>query len=399
MKKRIVIAGSSFAGYSVALSLSKLLKGQHEIIVIDRSPEFMFLPSLVWHPFGFRNSGDISFDTRPIYDDLGVRFIETTVYGFDLEARLVYTPKNDIEYDYLVIATGTQPCYTSVKGFVPGETASSICSLYEAEKTRQSWKNFLQNPGPIVIGASQWAGYFFTVYEFLLNALFQLKKKNLLGKTPIHFVTAEPYLTHFGIGGNTEDVNACEELFDRYNIDWHTNAEIHELKKGLVVLESGEKIHSNFTMIVPQFVGVDAVRTTRKFADQFGLIHVNNEFQHANYPNIYGAGGAVFIPQKEDTPIPCGVPRTRHSSEVMAKVVAYNIASELSGGARVSVTPERIYEYCKQDMDHLGLILFGNSGKDNHDLDFIAKGSQEKWANISIEQYIEVSFDKDYLRI
>lgn len=399
MKKRIVIVGSSFAGYSVALTLSKLLKGQHEIIIIDRSSEFMFLPSLVWHPFGFRNSSDISFDTWPIYQDLGIKFIETTVYGFDLESQLVYTPKKDIEYDYLVIATGTQPCYNSVKGFVPDQTASSICSLYEAEKTRRSWKNFLKKPGPIVIGASQWAGYFFTAYEFLLNALFQLRKNNLLDKAPIHFITAEPYLTHFGIGGVEEDINACKELFDRYNIKYYTNAEIHELKKDLVVLETGEKIHSNFTMIVPQFIGVNAVRTTRKFADQFGLIHVNDEFRHVDYPNIYGAGGSIFIPQKEDTVIPCGVPRTRNSTEVMAKVVAYNIASEINGGARVSVTTERIYEYCKQDMDHLGLILFGNSRKNNHDLDFIAKGSQEKWANISIEQYIEISFDQDYLRI
>ncbi len=399
MKKRIVIVGSSFAGYSVALSLAKLLKGEHEITVIDQSPKFMFLPSLVWHPFGYRNSEDISFDTRPIYEEHGIHFIETTVYGFDAEEQIIYTPKKDLNYDYLVIATGTRANYSSVKGFVPGENAWSICSMYEAEKTRKAWKNFLEKPGTIVIGAAQWAGYFFAAYEFLLNALYQLKTHNLLDSVPIHFVTAEPYLTHFGIGGLHEDVKGCEDLFKKYGVKWHTNAEIHELKNQCVLLESGEKIHSDFTMIVPQFVGVDAVRTTRKFANPFGLINVNDRFQHLQYPNVYAAGGAVSVPQNEDTFVPCGVPRTSHSTEVMAKTVAYNIAAELNGGAHVSVSTERIYEYCRDDMDHLGLILFGKNRKGDHDLDFIAKGSQEKWANISIEQYIEASFDPNYLRI
>lgn len=399
MKKRIVIVGSSFAGYTVALSLAKLLKGKHEILVIDRSSEFMFMPSLVWHPFGYRNPGDISFDTRPIYEDQGIHFLETTVYGFDLEDQTIYTPKEDIYYDYLVIATGTKANYSSVKGFVPGMNAWSICSLYEAERTRKAWKEFLENPGPIVIGAAQWAGYFFAAYEFLLNALYQLKTHGLLEKVPIHFITAEPHLTHFGIGGIQQDTKPCETLFDKYNVDWRTNAEIHELSENQVYLEGGEKIKSAFTMIVPQFIGVDAVRTTRKFANPFGLINVNDEFRHNQYPNIYAAGGAVSIPQREDTFVPCGVPRTRNSSEVMAKTVAYNLASDILGGARISVSTDRIYEFCKQDMDHLNFILFGADKSGDHDLDFIAKGSQEKWANLSISQYIEASFNPDYLRI
>lgn len=399
MKKHIVIIGSSFAGYSTALSLSKLLDDHHEITVIDKNPEFTFLPSLVWHPFGFRNSDDISFDTRPIYDEHGIRFLKNTVYGFDLDEQVVYTSKKDIAFDYLVLATGAKPNYGSIKGYVPENHIYSIATMRDAERTRIAWKSFLENPGPLVIGAGQWAGYFFAAYEFLLNALYHLKSHNLLDKVPIHFVTAEPYLTHFGIGGVNEDVSACEELFKRYNIQWYTNAEIHDLKKGKVILETGEVIESKFNMIIPQFIGVDAVRTTPGLANYAGLIKVNNEFRHVNYPNIYGAGGSVYIEQEEETKVPVGVPRTRFCTEIMAKTVAYNIASDLRGGARVSVSNHRLYEYCRQDMDHLGILFFRNAKDEAHDLDFIAKGSQEKWANISIGQYIESSFDSDYLRI
>lgn len=398
MKKRIVIVGSSFAGYSVAITLSKLLEGAQEIIVIDESSNFMFLPSLVWYPFGYRNSKDISFDIRPIYLDLGIQFIETRVYGFDVDEQIIYTSKEDISYDYLVIATGTKPNYNSIKGLIPSETTWSISNIYDAKKTRLAWKEFLQKPGPLVIGAAQWAGYFFTAYEFLLNALSQLKDHRI-NDIPIHFITAEPYLAHFGLGGNVDDTRACEELFTRHGVIWHTNAEIHDIKEHLITLENGMQIETDFSMIIPQFIGVDAVRTTRKFATPFGFILVNDRFQHIKYQNIYGAGGAVSIPQTEDTFVPCGVPRTNKSTRVMAKTVAYNIFAELEGASHISIPTSQIYEYSREDMGHLGSILFGRANNEIHDLDFIKKGTQEKWANSTIEQFIEASFEPNYLKI
>lgn len=399
MKKRVVIIGSSFAGYSTALSLAKLFNNRHNITVIDQSPYFTFLPSLIWYPFGYRSSDDISFDVRPIYQDHGIEFIEANVYGMDLQEQVIYTAEDDIPYDYLVIGTGSKPNYSGIKGFCEKNEIYSIVNLHDAEKTRLAWKRFLKNPGPIVIGASQWAGYFFAAYEFLLNVLYYLKKQHLLHEVPVHFITSEPYLTHFGIGGSPEDVTACEALFHRYGINYYTNAMIHELKKGKVVLEQGDVIESAFTMIIPEFIGVDAIRTTRGLTNAVGFLEVNNEFQHVQFPNIYGAGGAVYIEQENETPIPCGVPRTRYCTEIMAKTVAYNIASDIMGGSRVSVTNHRLYEYCKQDMGHLSDVLFKRAQDSSHDLDFIAKGSQDKWANMSIEQYIETSFDQDLLRI
>jgi len=399
MKKRVVIVGSSFAGYSTALSLAKLFNGRHTITVIDKSPEFTFLPSLVWHPFGYRNSDDISFDTRPIYKDHNIEFIQSMVYGFDLDDQVIYASDADIAYDYLVLATGTKPNYGSIKGFTPENHIQTICSMREAEQTRIAWKKFVKDPGPMVIAAAQWSGYFFAAYEFLLNAIYHLKANEVLDKTPIHFITAEPYLTHFGLGGIHEDIKACEQLFERYDIQWRTNAEIQELKKGEVFLESGEVIDSKFTMIIPQFIGIDAVRTTHNLANFAGLIKVNNEFQHVKYPNIYGAGGSVYIAQEDETKVPCGVPRTRYCTDIMAKTVAYNIASDILGGSRVSVTNHRLYEYCKQDMDHLSMLFFKHADDNSHDLDFIKKQSSDKWANMSISEYIESSFDPESLKI
>lgn len=388
MKKTIAIIGSSFAGYTAAVHLSKLLDGKHDIVVIDKKPEFVFLPSFMWYPFNSQDLNQISFDTRSVYEDLGIKFIERTVYGFDLVDQLIYTSDQDFHYDYLLIATGARPRYESIKGLKPPENSWSICCDYkQVGKTREKWKDFLSNSGPIVIGAAQWAGYFFAAYEFLFNMLYHLHKENILDKVPVHFVTSEPYLTHFGIGGLNEDPAICEDLFNQFNIKTHLNAEIQEIKSGMVRLEDGTDIVSDFTMIIPPFMGVNAVNTTRKLADEHGLIKVTDQYNHPIYPNVYAAGGSVSIPQNYEFKVGLSVPRTHTSSEVMAKTAAKNIAAELEGKPPVTTTTEEIYDLIRKDMEYMRRMIFQDYKNRYEALDLIAKGSQEKWTNYTLEKY------------
>ncbi|MDR9416935.1 MAG: FAD/NAD(P)-binding oxidoreductase [Gracilimonas sp.] len=388
MKKTIAIIGSSFAGYTAAIHLSKLLAGKHQIIVVDEKPEFLFLPSFMWYPFTTDKLDQLSFDTRPVYRELGIEFIERTVYGFDLEDQLIYTSDQDFHYDYLLIATGARPSYESIKGLKPPENAWSICcDPLQVDNTRQKWNSFLSNPGPIVVGAAQWAGYFFAAYEFLFNMLYDLHKEDILEEVPIHFVTSEPYLTHFGVGGLNKDPEKCEKLFDQFNIKTHLNAEIQEIKTGLVQLGDRTTLESDFTMIIPPFTGINAVKTTRNLADAHGFINVTDQFNHPKYPNVFAAGGSVSIPQRFESKIGVSVPRTHSSSERMAKTAATNIAAALKGHGMESKTTDEIYDYIRSDMEYLSRMIFQDYENKHEALALIAKGSQEKWTSYSLQKY------------
>lgn len=400
MRKRIVIVGSSFAGYTAAVQLANSLGKKHEIIVIDKDPDFIFIPSLVWFPFGRQNIKNSAFDTRPIYDKLGVKFIESIVYGFDLEDRLIYTPERDLQYDYLVIATGTTPHYSSIKGLNPGENSWSVYSNFDqAEYARIAWKEFIEDPGPMVIGAAQWAGYSFAAYEFLFNALYHLHKQELLDKIPIHFVTPEPYLTHFGIGGVGRDPKKAETLFENFNVEVHLNAEIHKVEANDVILENGKHLPSSYTMIIPPFNGVDAVKTTRKLANERGFIKVTDQFYHPKYPTVFAAGSSVAIIQKSESRVGLGVPCTHSLSEMMAMAVAQNITAEIQGGLHVSSTTDQLYKLIRKDLEYLGKMIFRDYTTATETLDFIAKGSQDKWANHSMEKYIESAYNDEFMDV
>src|SRR6266498_1507189 len=159
-RKRIVVVGTSFAGYTGALELHELLGDDHDITVVANTHDFVFIPSLIWYPFGLREKQDISFDVRPIYAQHHIHFVEASVTGFDLERRLVKTNGADIPYDYLLIATGPKVDFDSVRGLGPHKHSHSICNLAHAEETRRAWKHFLHDPGPIVVGAAQGAACF-----------------------------------------------------------------------------------------------------------------------------------------------------------------------------------------------------------------------------------------------
>ncbi len=117
-KKKIVVLGSSFAGFTAAIELKKKAP-EHDVVVVSKSREFLFMPSLIWVPFGLRKREDISFDVAPIFEKKGIAFVEAAATAIDLKAQRVTHAKGTTSYDYLVIATGPELDYAAIPGFAP----------------------------------------------------------------------------------------------------------------------------------------------------------------------------------------------------------------------------------------------------------------------------------------
>lgn len=52
---KTVVIGGNFAGFTAALELKRKGDKDDEVVVIDRSPNFLFIPSLIWVPFKRRD--------------------------------------------------------------------------------------------------------------------------------------------------------------------------------------------------------------------------------------------------------------------------------------------------------------------------------------------------------
>lgn len=386
--KRVVIVGSSFAGLTAALEVRKRLDAQHEVVVLDPRPDFTFIPSLIWVPFGGREPKDVTFPLAPMYEKKGIRFVNEAAVSFDLNAHTVTTTSGtEISYDRLMLGTGPRLAFEKVPGLGPeAGFTHSVCNLDHAMETRTAWEHFLENPGPVVIGTAQGGSCFGSSYEFLLNTHHQIKKAGLLDVAPVTFVTAEPFLGHFGLGGVSDSQQRVEKFFDKLGIEGIPNNVITEVRDGEMELDGGRVLPFAFSMIVPPFTGVDAIRDTDGLGNPMGFVPVTEEFRHPDLPDVYAAGVDVAIKPPQETLVPAGVPKTGQISEVMAKVAAQNIAADLQGGERRSMPMTDMEAICILDAGNGGIIFKADHVLGTSEHAHVMSGPQAHWAKIAFER-------------
>jgi len=200
-RKKVLVLGGNFAGLTAALAVRHELHGDVDVRVVSASDRFLFNPSLIWLPFGKRRPADITFALGPTFESHGIDFMHAEATSLDLDGRKVTTTGGVYDYDYLVIATGYRNNFDVIPGLGPGGNAYTITTLDDAIKAGEGWQQFLADPGDIVVGATQGAGCFGAAYEYLFNVSHQLRKAGLKRQVKLTWVSSEPFLGHFGIGG------------------------------------------------------------------------------------------------------------------------------------------------------------------------------------------------------
>ncbi|KAB1153244.1 NAD(P)/FAD-dependent oxidoreductase [Micromonospora sp. DT46] len=109
-KPRVVIVGAGFAGYHAAKTLSRLARGRAEIVVLNSTDYFLYLPLLPEVAAGVVEPRRISVPLTGTLD--GVRVLIGEADHVDLQNRWVgFTQpegdRNRIAYDRLVLAVGS----------------------------------------------------------------------------------------------------------------------------------------------------------------------------------------------------------------------------------------------------------------------------------------------------
>lgn len=388
MRKRIVVIGSSFAGLTAALGVRARLEPEHEVLVVSRSDQLVFTPSLVWLALGKRRREDIVFSVRPIFEKRGIGFREDVVAALDLPNRRLVTSGGDVAYDALVIATGAKLDWAAVPGLGPayGYT-SSIFTPVHAESAHAALEALCAAPGPVVIGAAQGASLFAPAYELLFGVARELEKRGLASRAPLTFVTPEPYVGHLGIGRFGSMRERVERLFAKHRITAVTSAAIRAVTPDVVELEGGRELPSAFTVIAPPLRGVDAVAQASEIADGAGFVRTNAFYQTHAYPEVLAAGVAVSVPQPDATRVPCGVPKTGYLAEEMGRIVAYNVAALVHDTPMMRLPPDAIDAKLVLDAGDTGLLATSDHLLEPRDHAWVLPGPEAHWAKVAFERY------------
>src|SRR3546814_4507382 len=108
----------------------------------------------------------------------------------------------------------------------------SVCTTRHASAAYDAYLAFLENPGPVIVGAAAGASCFGPAYEFVMILDRDLRKRKLRDRVPMTYVTPEPYIGHMGLGGVGDSRGLMEAELRQRHIQWITNAKIDAVRDG-----------------------------------------------------------------------------------------------------------------------------------------------------------------------
>ncbi len=392
----IVILGAGTGGMPCAYEMKEELGKKHQVTVINSNEYFQFTPSNPWVAVGWRDRKAITFPIKPYLERKGINFIHGTVTEIDANGNKLTLDNGDhVEYDYLVIVTGPRLAFEEIEGSGPdGGYTNSICTVDHAEKAYEKYKEALEEPGPIVIGAMPFASCFGPAYEFAFIVDADLRKRKVRDKFPMTYVTSEPYIGHLGLGGVGDSKSMLESELRNHHIKWITNAKTTKVEDGKMYVDeldaSGEvikqhEIEFKFNMMLPAFKGVDAVANVEGLCNPRGFVMVDEFHRNPTYKNIYSAGVCIAIPPVEATPVPTGTPKTGYMIESMVTSIVHNISNELNG--REPDTGATWNAICLADMGDTGAAFVAIPQIPPRNVAWFKKGKWVHMAKIAFEKY------------
>lgn len=387
---KVVIIGAGFGGHTAAIYLGNNLGRDHEITMVNKYEYFLYVPSLIWVGIGRMDPEKVRVPLKKIYDRINVRFVHGTATEVHPDERYVLARKVDgkdivrIEYDYLIVATGPALNWNGTKGLGPanGHTLS-VCWLGSAVHTSTVYNEYLDRMRrgekvKFVIGVghpqSTCQG---AAFEYLMNIHRDLIKHKLRDKADLMWLSNEPALGDFGVGGihvkkrgvTISSADFTKSIFNKSGIKWEVQKGVKEVSENHIYWEDydgnqGESCY-DFAMLIPQFMGVKLKYKDKHGNDISGKItnaqgfvlvdgfyglpyqslHYTPEawpaiYQNPTYRSIFAAGIAFAPPGPISSPhttpggmqITATAPRTGMVSGIIGRLIAKNIIGLISEG-------------------------------------------------------------------
>lgn len=326
MSKRIIIAGSGFAGLWAALAAQRAIhlasqEQNIEVLMVSPSPNVGIRPRLYEAVLENMNP-----DISELLSVVGVKFLAGWVNKIDVNQQTIEVAttdgnKQNLSYDRFVLATGSTTFMPSIPGLK--EYGFSVNTLEDAEKLDHHLKNLATKPANAARNTVVVAGGGLTGLETVTEMPERLR--SILGETDVRVVLVDSS-TDIGAAMGDQAATVIREALNELGVEGKAGLRVTALDATGVTLSNGEKIE---TETVIWTAGMRANPLASQIAgekDNLGRL-IGDAYLHApEAKNIFVTGDTVKVPTDDLGNF--NVMSCQHAMS-LGRVAGYNAAAEL----------------------------------------------------------------------
>jgi len=296
-KPRVLVLGGGFGGLETAFSLRKMVGGAASITLVSDLDHFYFKPNSIYVPFGLDPERLRVPLERPARRRR-IELIQARAGGIDPDARRVETESGQLDYDYLVIATGAGMRAEEIPGLLEyakgtwtaedmlalGDSFSELLEAARGGERRRVL--FLVPPNNKCAGP---------LYEIVLMLDTWLGRHGAGDSIEITWTTYEPTFIH-AFGPRLH--NVVSEEFARRGIDGHAGYVVEEVTPEEVRYENGERLGYDLLVSFPPYVAAESFGDLP--SDERGFLQTElGSRQVVGHPDVYAVGDSGDFPVKQ----------------------------------------------------------------------------------------------------
>lgn len=327
--KKIIVLGAGYAGISAALGLNKRLRRDNvEITLIDRSGYHTLLTELHELAGNRVEEDSVKIQLKNIFQYTKVNLIKDEINDIDFNNKVLSSQDSKYEYDYLVVACGSEPAFFGIEGME--ENSLTLWSLEDAKKVHSHIIRCFEMAATetdldkrralltFVVGGGGFTGI--EMVGELIHWVRILAKEYGISKDEVRLVVVEAMDKILAVLDDSLIEKSLGYLHNN-GVEVLSSSPIVKVEKDSLQLKSGDII-KNHTLIWTG--GVKANNFVEKLdlpqAERGrGRIEVNEYTQSTKYDNVFLVGDNSFFKQEDGRPLPLLVESAMQTGAAAAK--------------------------------------------------------------------------------
>ncbi len=310
----VVVLGGGFAGVAVALSLRKKINtNEVKITLVDKNSYHLFTPSMYEVAASEEPQKNICIPLSEILK--GAEIIRGEVQKIDKEKKEIELKDRKLNYDYLVIALGSEPEFYDIPGL--SQYSIPFKALEDAVKIRNLIRDKLKEKEivNVLVGGGGASGC-----EFTAELVHHIKKG-----LKVSLIQRSPQLVR---ELNMDAAKVAYKRLINKDVEICFGERITKVYENYVETDRNDD-HKFDILVWAGGIRASSILKNSGFEiDEKGRLKVNESLEVSNEQNIFAAGDVVSLSSS--------IPQTVRVAKEEGEIAGENVARKIKGKSPVA---------------------------------------------------------------